>query len=90
MASKLDELVRALDSLDLSTLTVGELKTVKNPVLADAIRKLIDLSLVPGAVVPGDKVASHTSHSNHMSHFNHMSHGSSMADLPIVNPAQKG
>jgi hypothetical protein len=77
MPSKLDELVKALDSLDVSKLTVADLKTVTNPVLVDAIRKMIDMSLVPGT-----ELAGHTSHSNHMSHFNHLSHGSSMEDLP--------
>ena len=77
MASNLDDLVRTLDNLDLSKLTVGDLRTVKNPVLADAIRKMIDLSMVPDIAAAG-----HTSHSNHLSHFNHLSHGSSIAELP--------
>ncbi len=80
MASNLDDLVRTLDNLDLSQLTVGDLRTVKNPVLADAIRKMIDLSMVPDIASAG-----HTSHSNHLSHFNHLSHGSSIAELPVTD-----
>ena len=78
MPSKLDDLVKALDSLDISKLTVGDLKTVKNPVLAEALRRLIDQSLV----VPGKLASGHNSHLNHLSHLNHASHTSSMQDLP--------
>jgi hypothetical protein len=85
VAGKLDELVKALDTLDLAKVTVGDLKNVRNPILADAIRKLIDQSLVPGNVASG-----HTSHLNHLSHFNHLSHSSSSEEFPQGGPAAGG
>jgi hypothetical protein len=61
---RLTDLLKQLDQLDFGKLTLEELKEVKNPALAQALRDFLQ-----------SKVAS----SRHNSHFVHISHYSTMA-----------
>ena len=69
--SRRNEALKMLESLDLSAITLDDLKNLQNP----ALRSIL-LGLTGDATAPGAAFVAHNSHHQHPSHTRHGAHTS--------------